>query len=62
MVDDLERGLDKHLAEEQAYDEWYERNEADLADEFYEKYGVEAFDLPKWESFKQSRWMTRNDQ
>lgn len=59
MMDPVVRDTNRYHDEQFDYETWYEQNEADLADEFYEKYGVEAFDAKKWESFVESRWVSR---
>jgi hypothetical protein len=59
-IDAVSGHLDKHLYAEQRYEMWLDENQEDLADEYYETYGLNGFDSRMWEKFLESRYETKD--
>lgn len=60
-MDPVERETNKYLEADAAYEAWYERNEDDLAEEFFVKYGVNGLDTEKFGEFVDSRWRAKGE-
>lgn len=56
-MDPVERDLDRHHANLDAYDAWFQREEEELTVAFFDRYEFEPSENPKlWERFVDLKW------